>query len=224
MIQLAENLWTISYPLSILGTSHGRTVSVIRLSSGRLVLHSMALFSPGDVAQIRALGEPAWLVEAMILHDTFAREGRNTFPDIPFLAPEGFENVVNFPTFPLLPVPGEWSGELAVFALEGVPKLKEHLFLHVPSRTLIVADLIFNFPPEETGWNRFFHHYIAGIKGFPGMSRIFRICIRDRSAFRSSTAAVLAADFERIIVGHGRVIEHNGKALLNRALVEAGIL
>jgi hypothetical protein len=70
MIQLAKNLWVISYPLSILGTSHGRSVSIIRLSSGRLVLHSMAPFSPGDLAQIRALGEPAWLVEAMMLHDT----------------------------------------------------------------------------------------------------------------------------------------------------------
>jgi hypothetical protein len=37
-------------------------------------------------------------------------------------------------------------------------------------------------------------------------------------------AAVLAADFDKIIVGHGRVIEDNGKALLNRALVEAGVL
>jgi hypothetical protein len=36
--------------------------------------------------------------------------------------------------------------------------------------------------------------------------------------------AVLAADFDRIIVGHGRVIERDGKPLLRRALGDAGVL
>jgi hypothetical protein len=224
MKQLTENLWTKAYPLSVLGTTHGRMVTIIRLPSRRLVLHSMAAFSPGDVAQIRALGEPSWLVEAMMLHDTFARQGRDTFPDIPFLAPEGFAKVVNFATSPLFPAPAEWSGQLEVFALAGLPRLKEHLFLHIPSRTLILADLVFNFPPEETGWNHFFHRYIAGIKGYPGMSRVFRLCIEDRSAFRTSITAVLAADFDRIVVGHGNLIERDGKALLRRALKNANVL
>jgi hypothetical protein len=224
MKHLAENLWTKAYPLSVLGTTHGRMVTIIRLPSRRLVLHSMGPFSPGDVAQIRTLGEPSSLVEAMLLHDTFARQGRDAFPDIPFLAPEGFDKVVNFATSPLLPPPADWSGELEVFALAGLPRLKEHLFLHIPSRTLILADLVFNFAPEETGWDYFFHRYIAGIKRYPGMSRIFRLCIRDRPAFRTSISAILAADFDRIIVGHGRVIEHNGKALLRRALEDANVL
>ena len=36
--------------------------------------------------------------------------------------------------------------------------------------------------------------------------------------------ALLTADFDRIIVGHGRVIERDGKALLRRALEDAGLL
>ena len=160
----------------------------------------------------------------MMLHDTFARQGRDTFPDTPFLAPDGFDKVVNFATQPLLPAPSEWSGELEVFPLAGLPRLKEYLFLHVPTRTLIVADLVFNFSPDETAWNHFFHRYITGIKRYPGMSRIFRLCLQDRSAFRTSMTTVLAADFDRIIVGHGRVIERDGKALLKRALDDAGVL
>jgi hypothetical protein len=132
--------------------------------------------------------------------------------------------VVNFATQPLLPAPAQWSGELEVFPVAGVPRLKEHLFLHVPSRTLIVADLLFNFAPEEKGWDYFFHRYIVGIKRYPGISRIFRLCIRDRSAFRTSMTALLTADFDRIIVGHGRVVDRDGKALLRRALEGAGLL
>ncbi|MDB6077463.1 MAG: hypothetical protein JWO82_1210, partial [Akkermansiaceae bacterium] len=50
MHSLAENLWTQSFPLSILGTEHGRTCTVIRLPSRKLVIHSMAQFSSADIA------------------------------------------------------------------------------------------------------------------------------------------------------------------------------
>jgi hypothetical protein len=64
MQQLLENIWIKRYPLSVLGTDQGRTVTMIRLPSGKLIVHSMAPFTPADAAQIRALGQPAWLVEA----------------------------------------------------------------------------------------------------------------------------------------------------------------
>ncbi|TDU81795.1 hypothetical protein EI77_01105 [Prosthecobacter fusiformis] len=223
MKQIAENLWLLQYPLSVLGTQHGRNVTVIRLRSGKTILHSMAPFPPADVGAIQALGKLGWLVEAMLLHDTYAKEGRAAFPGVPFLGPPGFSEVVKFPTQPLLPAPAEWSGEVEVFSVDGAPKLKEHLFLHVPSRTLIVADIVFNFDPNEHGWDRFFHRYIAGFKRYPGMSRIFKLCISDQEAFRASMAKVLASDFDRIIVGHGEVIESGGKALLKRALEDAGV-
>lgn len=224
MKQLAENLWLLQYPLSVLGTAHGRNVTVIRLRSGKLILHSMAPFTPGDVAAIHALGEPAWLLESMLLHDTYAKEGRDIFPGLPFLGPPGFSEVVKFPTLPLLPTPPEWNGEVEVFSIEGAPMIKEHAVLHVPTHTLILADLIFNFSADERGWNRFFHRHIAGFKRYPGMSRIFRLCIRDRAAFQASMSRILQQDFDRIIVGHGHVIETDGRALLQRGLRDAGVM
>lgn len=95
--------------------------------------------------------------------------------------------------------------------------------IHLPSRTLIVADLIFNFPADETGWSRFFHRHIAGFKRYPGMSRILRFFIKDKAAFRQSIDQLLTKDFDRIIVGHGNVIETGGKELLVRGLKDAGV-
>lgn len=224
MQELAPNLWIKTYPLSVLGTNHGRTVTVIRLESGKLIVHSMAPFSSTDVAEIRALGEPGWLLEAMMLHDTYSNEGRKRFPEIPFLAPMGFSEVVKFPTQPLLPAPVEWNGEVEVILIDGAPRLSEHVLIHRPSRTLIVADLIFNFRTEERGWDRFFHHHIAGFHRYPGMSRIFRACISDPVAFRASLEQILSQDIDRIIVGHGQVIGTDGKRLLQRAMTDAGLL
>lgn len=222
MQTIAENLWLLRYPLSVLGTNHGRNVTVIRLASGRLILHSMAPFTAADISAIRALGEPAWLVEAMLLHDTYAKEGAAAFPGLPFLGPPGFDKVTGLPTLPLLPMPPEWQAEIEVIPLAGAPKLQEHPMLHRPSRTLIVADLVFNFRADETGWNRFFHRYIAGFKRYPGTSRIFKLCVSDRPAFMASINRLLTLDFDRIIVGHGEIIETNGKALLKRAMADAG--
>jgi hypothetical protein len=38
MKQLADNLWIKRYPLSVLGTDHGRTVTILRLRSGKLIV------------------------------------------------------------------------------------------------------------------------------------------------------------------------------------------
>ena len=223
MRRLAENLWLLEYPLSVLGTQHGRNVTVIRLRDGRLVLHSMAPFTEADREGIRERGEPAWLVEAMLLHDTYAAEGRKCFPGVPFLGPEGFEEIVGFPVAPLVPPPSDWAGEVEVALIRGAPRLGEHAFLHLPSRTLIVADLIFNFDAGETGWNRFFHRHVAGFRRYPGTSRIFRWFVSDREALRRSIEELLSWDFDRIVVGHGKVIEREGKELLCRALDDAGL-
>jgi hypothetical protein len=222
MLQVAPNLWVIHHPLSVLGTQHGRTVSVIRLSGGKLLIHSMAPFTPAELAQIRGSGEPAWLVEAMLLHDTYAAEGRELFPGLPFLGPPGFAEVVKFPVAPLLPPPDEWAGEIKVIRLRGAPKLEEHAILHVPSRTLIVADLVFNFSEQERGWDRFFHRHIAGFNRYPGMSRVFKWCVSDRLAFWDSVSEILQLDFDRIIPGHGGIIETGGKEKLRAAMEAAG--
>lgn len=223
MKQLAENLWIKGYPLSVLGTRHGRNVTVIRLEDGRLVIHSMAPFPPADLEGIRSLGEPAWLLESMLLHDTYAKEGHGLFPDLPFLGPPGFSEVVGFPTEPLFPPPMAWAGQIEVIPIRGAPKLEEHAVLHVASKTLIVADLIFNFSSDESGWNHVFHRYIAGFRRYPGMSRVFKFFIHDKQAFRASIDEILGKDFDRIIVGHGNVIETDGKNLLRRGLGDAGV-
>ena len=221
--RVADNLWTQQYPLSVLGAHHGRTLTLIRLDSGRTILHSMGPFTNSDIAAIRSVGPPSWLVEAMLLHDTYAWNGREAFPGLPFLAPPGFAKITGFPTVPLMEGARAWQGEVEVIPIEGMPRLREHVLVHVPSRTLIVADLIFNFRPDERGWTRFFHRHIAGFKRYPALSRPFRLCIHDREAFHASIARVMEEDFDRIIVGHGEIIPRDGKQLLQRALADAGL-
>ena len=222
MKPLAENLWVLPYPLRLLGADFRRMVTVVRLGSGQLAIHSTGPFTAAEVAAISGLGRPGWLLETMLRHDTFSKRGREAFPGIPLLAPEGFSRIVGFTTEPLLPAPAAWGDELEVLRLEGMPSLQEHVVFHRPSRTLIVADLVFNFGPDVSAWTRFLVLCAVGARHQPGMSRPFRLAIKDKAAFQRSLQALMRWDFERVIVGHGDVIETEGKRRLAEALEAAG--
>ena len=223
MKQLAPNLWTRDYAFSLFGGEQGRVVTVIRLDSGRLIIHSTAPFAPADVAEIKALGTPGWLVDAMLQHDSFAREGRAAFPDVPYLVPAGFAHADKLRAQPLLPAPAEWAPEVEVLLIDGMPAAREHVFLHAPSRTIIVADLVFNFEPAH-GWTSFFRRALMGVQEHPDSARLYPRLIKDRAAYDRSIRELLSRDFDRIVVGHHVPIWSNGKELLKQALARKGML
>jgi hypothetical protein len=219
------NLWLMDYPLKTLGINLHRVVTIIRLASGKLIIHSTAPFSSSEADEIRELGQPEWLVDVLLRHDTFAAEGHAAFPGASYLAPEGFSRDLSFPTGSLLSVPAEWAGEVEVLAIEGAPSFGEIVMLHQPSKTLIVGDLIVNFSGEQGLWAKFLSKAASvGGRYEPGMTKPFKSAIQDQAAFSASVHRVLEWDFDRIIVGHGSLLPTGGKQKLRNALQAAGVL
>ncbi|MGI9242128.1 MAG: hypothetical protein ACR2RV_15120 [Verrucomicrobiales bacterium] len=218
--EIAPDFFLQRHPLRMAGCQMGRIVSVIRLGSGKLVIHSTAKFSESHVKEIEGLGEPGWLVEATYFHDTCARVGREAFPDIPYLVPPGFEGAGGLATSVLCPAPAEWGEELQVIEIGGMPKVREHAFYHRPSKTLILADLMFNLPPEVGRWTQIFLRATAGIRNYPDMSRLFRLMIKDRGEFISSMQRIIDLDFDKIVVAHGDPIIDDAKSRLLEVLVK----
>lgn len=211
----------MSFPWRPFGIDFKRNVTLLRLSDKRIVLHSTAKFSAEDLAMIRRFGEPAWLIDATLVHDTFAKEGRAALPNrIPYLAPEGFTKVSGIPTQPLSPPPAEWAGEIDVVKLDGM-RMKEHALFHRRSRTLVVADLFLSFPEDTRGWKRFFVRYFMGVPRMFGTTWFYRvIMIQDRDAFARSLQKLLELDFDRLIVAHWKPIETGAKRVVERAIKE----
>lgn len=219
---IAQDVWLFAFPLKMLGADLRRNVTVVRLRSGKLLIHSTAPFSAADVATIRQLGEPGWLLDGVLRHDTFAHEGRDAFPGIPYLAPEGFAEQAGVSTAPILPPPAEWEGELRALEIQGMPEMRDTVILHEPSGTLIITELLFNFGDDQPLWTELLLRAAIGGEHHPGMSRPFKHAVKDEAAFMDSVRALLEWNFDRIIVGHGDVIERDGKAKLRHALVHAG--
>jgi hypothetical protein len=216
--QLTGDVALLYFPLRGFGIDFGRTVTLLRLRDGRLIIHSSAPFTSQDAGAIREFGQPCWLIDATLMHDTFAKQARAVFPNLPYLAPEGFSQREGVATHPLLPAPDDWAGEVDVLPIKGLRLTNEHVFFHRASRTLVVADLLFHFPPETSGWARLFARHVMRLPRLVGLSAFFRMMIRDRAAFATSMDSILQWDFTRIVLAHREPILENAKAEFVRAL------
>jgi hypothetical protein len=219
--QISDDVALLSFPWRVLGIDFRRNVTLLRLRDGRVAIHSTAPFTAADVTAIRGFGEPAWLIDATLMHDTFAKEGRAALPDLPYLAPEGFQGVTGVATAPLSPAPSDWAGEIDVVPLDGVKK-KEHALFHRRSRTLVVADLFFSMPPDTRGWPRFFARHFMRLPRLFGISAFFRLVIDDRPAFERSVNRLLELDFEHLIVAHREPLIGDAKPAVEQALRDFG--
>jgi hypothetical protein len=221
--RITDDVVVMSFPWHVFRIDFARNVILLRLRDGRVVIHSSAPFTAEDIAAIRRFGEPAWLVDATLMHDTFAKEGRAAFPDLPYFAPDGFTKASGIPTEPLGSPPSDWKDEIDVLKLDG-NRMNEHALFHRRSATLVVADLFFSFPTETRGWARFFVRHITRLPRLFGMSVFFRMTIKDRQAFKSSMKALLQWNFERLVVAHREPIEGKARVAVERALRDAGFL
>jgi hypothetical protein len=219
--QLSDDVVVMSFPWRTLGINFRRNATLLRLGDGRVVIHSTAPFTGEDISAIRRFGEPAWLVEATLMHDTFAKEGRAAFRDLPYLAPDGFTKVSGIPTGSLHPPPPDWKEEIDVSRIDGM-RMNEHALFHRRSRTLVVADLFFSLPAETRGWPRFFARHFMRLPHMFGISAFFRLMIRDRSAFERSVNELMQLDFEKVIVAHWEPLVTETRFALERALRDFG--
>ena len=219
--ELGTGIAIMQYPFPVFGIDFARNVTLLRLQDGRLVIHSTAPFSASDIEAIQSFGQPSWLVDCTLMHDMFAKQGRTAFPDLPYLAPPGFAEVSGVATDLLFPAPPEWTDQIDVLPIEGLRK-REHALYHRASKTLVVADLIFAFPPDMRGWPRFFVRHVMRLPRLHGISVFFRMLICDRGQFVKSMAKVLALDFSQIVVAHREPVRQNARQVLAEALRDRG--
>jgi hypothetical protein len=115
-----------------------------------------------------------------------------------------------------------YEEELSAFPIHGIPSVNETVFLHKPSKSLIVTDLCFNLSEcRGLGANIIFR--LFGTYNRFGVSRLMASLIRDRKAFTDSLSALFQNDFDRIIMSHGIPIENDAKRKLREALHERSL-
>ncbi|HXC52561.1 MAG TPA: DUF4336 domain-containing protein [Candidatus Limnocylindrales bacterium] len=216
MKQIDAGLWIADQPLRVAGVELGARMTVVRLASGRLLLHSPIRPTSELVREARALGGVGALVAPNRFHHLFAADWREAFPDAGLFVAPGLDT--KRPDLAVTAILSDqpdpmWSGVLEQVVLRGLPLTNEVVFFHPASRTLIATDLAFHIGPESPALTRIAFR-LSGAYGRLAPTFLERIIIRDRAQFRASFERILAWPFERVIVAHGTVLESGGSEAL----------
>jgi len=216
---IAEDIWELDRPQKIGVVQFNHRMTVVRLHSGTLWVHSPVDLDEGIQQALDALGEVGDLVAPSTFHDLYWKRYFTTYPEARFYCAPGVQK--EHPEHPFDAAltdaaPQAWGEEIDQLLVRGMPKVNEVVFLHRSSRSLIVADLLFNLGRDLNLFSGILF-WLFGTYGRIAVSRLFKAFIKDRATVRQSIDQILSWDFDRIVVGHGAIVEAGGRKALEQA-------
>lgn len=213
---LATDLWVAERAQSFYGLPVGARMTVIRLSGGRLLLHSPVALDARLRAQLDALGPVRFAVAPNRVHHLYAGDVARAYPGARLWVAPGLERKRPDLVYEAIlgdEAPAEWRGEVDQTFFRGRPYENEVAFFHRASRTLLLCDLAFNFGASSAPVTRLLMKALRSY-GRLAPSKLDPLLIRDRRAARESLERILSWDFDRIVVAHGDVLESGGHETL----------
>ena len=224
----ADQVWIVDGPeiaMNYLGLKlpFPTRMTVVRLPDGGLWLHSPIAFDETLAASIAALGPVRHLVAPNSLHYWWIPDWAARFPEAQVHAVPGLDRLAKraLPPHRMLgdaPDPA-WAAEMNQVLVPG-GLLTEADFLHRPSRTLILTDLIENFEPRRIR-SRLLRAIVkwSGAADPDGKAPVdMQLSFwRHRRVLRSAVRRMIGWAPERIILAHGRCYDRDGTAELKRA-------
>jgi hypothetical protein len=204
--KLTENLWRVEGPVP--GAPIHRTMTVARLSDGRLVIHNAIALDESEMAELERWGTPAFLIVPNGYHRLDAKIFKSRYPALQVLGPPGarakIDQVVKVDAteadfgddsvrYEIVEGTGGGEGVLIVRSNAGT--------------TLVFTDVIMNMQKLPG-----FGGFVMGLFGFTGpapkVSAPTRlILVKDRKALRADLERRAATPgLMRVEVAHGAPI------------------
>jgi hypothetical protein len=173
LTMFAQDLWTVSAPLTMMGLRLGTRMTVVRLEDGGVLLHSPVAVDDALAKEIEAIGPVKHIVAPNLCHPHHAGDASARFREAKLYAPEGLDKKrpdlridVKLSDEADLP----FAGELEPLTIRGA-ELRETVFLHKRTGTVVSADLSENFHHVDHLPTRLFLK-LGGVYGKPGWNRL----------------------------------------------------
>jgi len=204
--KVAENLWRVAAPVP--GAPFPRTMIVVKLADGRLVIHNAIALDEAQMKELEAWGQPAFLIVPSASHRIDARIYKGRYPDLRVIGPRAakakIDEIVHVDAteadfgdpdvrYELVGGTGEGEGVLIVRSRDGT--------------TLVFNDVLMNMQKLPG-----FGGFMMGLFGFTGPkpkvsapSRLF--LVKDSKALRADLEKrATTPDLTRLEVGHGNAV------------------
>lgn len=219
----ADQIWLCPYPVRLAGTRFEARMTVIRLGSGEIVLHSPCHITAAFAEEISALGPVAHIVVPGNFHHLHAASAQTAFPDAKTWICPGVERKQPDLTYDGILgdiAPADFMGEIDQVLVQGTRIMREVAMYHRASRTLILVDLIENFTdatPNIGGALKLWFKYVLRMWVNPKPAPEYRMGWNDRAAAANSLRRILAWDFHQIVLSHGDLIQHDAHEVAVKA-------
>ena len=207
--EIGPGIAVAEVPFKLAGINFGLRMTVIKLSTGELLLHSPVAFSAELQAAVDGFGKVAHIVAPNSVHHLFAKPWLTAYPNAKFYCvPELPPKRPDLPKAILLNVgtPSPWGAEVEMAVLRASKFYVEAVFFHVASGTLITTDLVFNIRDEQR-WADRVAFKLYGCYGHFGPTRTTKLLIRDRSHARAVIDRIAQWPIKRVTMAHGKVFD-----------------
>ena len=220
--QLQKTLWIAEGEIvSFYGAPYPTRSVIARLGNGGLWIWSPVKLSPPLRSAVNQLGPVHHLVSPNKLHHLYLREWKNAYPEASLWGPQSTIRKcagLNFQVALRDQPPPEWLGEIDQAWFCGSFAMDEIVFLHRPTGTAIVADLIQTFSDrflnEHWGWLGFLARLDGLTENKACAPLEWRLSFLNRAPARRARDKVLRWNCERVIVAHGELPQSNGHSVL----------
>ena len=213
---LSEHVFRVEAPL-VKGPPIVRVMTVARLRSGSLVVHSAIALSEPAMEKLEALGPVATIIVPNHWHRLDAARYARRYPEAKVYCPPGSRKKIE----KLVRVDGTYAdvprGDRVRFeVLDGVGELEGAMIVDEDEETtLVLTDVLFNMP-HQRGVSGFVLRRLTQSSGGPRISRLIRLAmIKDKAALRAHLERLAALPrLARIVVAHHEVIDHEPAKVL----------
>lgn len=194
-------------------------MTVVRMSNGKLFVHSPGPLSSELREEVHALGPVTAIVAPSSFHHLHVTEWQAAYPDALLACCPDLVSKRRDVTFDAVlgdEPDSRWASDLDQVHFSARTMEDEVVFFHRPSRTMICCDAIFNLRRHDSPLTRLAAIGLGNLQ--PGATWLEHVMMRRRRAqARTQVDRMLLWDIDRIVLSHGPIIESGGREVVRRA-------
>ncbi len=223
MKRIGERLWLYDgETVNFFGLPYSTRMTVIKLGDQRLWIHSPIRLNAAVQEEVNRLGKVRYLIAPNKLHHLFLPQWQAAYPDAESYAAPGLSAKrpdIRFTKELCATAETAWQDDIRQTVFGGSPLMEEVVFFHVPSKTLILTDLIENFSPVVFNrWQRLLAGLTGIIAPYGKMPLDLRLSfIFGKKQAGKALATMLAWQPNNIVLAHGECVFGDGVRFLRRS-------
>ncbi|PCJ32439.1 MAG: hypothetical protein COA99_16470 [Moraxellaceae bacterium] len=221
--RFAPQIWLKDYPVSYGGCTFPGRMTVVKLSDGRVLIHSPCAIDLETKAEIENIGAVGFILAPGNYHHLHVPSCQAAFPAAQTYICPGIER--KRPDLVFDGILGDvaeigWASDLEQVVVRGSRFMWEVAFFHRKSRTLVLVDLIENMGETTPGTNwvlRLVWKYVFRMWNVAKPAPEYQLGWKDKSVARESLGHIISWEFEKVVMAHGEPIVEHAKDVVESA-------